>query len=112
MAGNIHARLGHDSHGIRVQSVGLDPRRVRLDLVAFQVARPALGHLAAAGVAGTEEQDFQHRFCFLHNSSRSILRICFNRLASSRSWGSSASNRDTSAVISLASAGASSSARR
>ena len=55
LIGNIDARLGHDPNGIGVQAVGLNARRVRFDLIGFQVASPAFRHLTAAGVAGAEE---------------------------------------------------------
>jgi hypothetical protein len=58
LAGDIHARLGHDPNGVGIQSMGFDPRRIRLDLVRFQVASPTLGHLAATGIARAKKQNF------------------------------------------------------
>src|SRR4030042_1590849 len=58
---NIDSAFSHDANGVRVETVRLDPGGVRLDHVAAQMARPALGHLAAAGVTRTEEHDFQLR---------------------------------------------------
>ena len=58
VAGNVHARFGHDLHRPRIEPVGFDASGEGLDLVAFQCAHPALGHLAAAGVARAEKQDF------------------------------------------------------
>ena len=57
LARDVDARLGHDLHGVADSAVGRDAGRVGLDHVALQVPRPAFGHLAAAGVAGAEEQD-------------------------------------------------------
>ena len=57
--GDVHAGLGHHLHGERVESMGFDPRRVGLDLVALEVPSPALSHLAAAGISRAEEEDFQ-----------------------------------------------------
>src|SRR5207253_4354479 len=55
--GNIHAGFGHDFDGAWIQAMGFDAGGVGLDLVAFERAGEALGHLAAAGVAGAEEED-------------------------------------------------------
>jgi hypothetical protein len=57
LAGYVHAGLGHDFHGAGVESVGFDAGGEGVDLIAFQRAGTAFGHLAAAGVAGAEEQD-------------------------------------------------------
>jgi hypothetical protein len=59
LAGNINARLGHDTDRIRVQAMRLDPGRVRLDRVALESPRPAFSHLAAAGIARAEKEDFR-----------------------------------------------------
>ena len=54
--GNVHPRFRHDLHRVRVHPVLLDPRRVGFDHVSLEVARPSLSHLAAARVAGAQEQ--------------------------------------------------------
>jgi len=61
LAGYIDAHLGHDTNGIWMQSVGFDPSRVGLNQTGLQSTHPSFGHLAAAGVAGTKKEDFQHR---------------------------------------------------
>ena len=57
--GDIHAGFGHDFDGVGIEAVGFDSGRPGLELVAFELAGEALGHLAAAGVAGAEEEDFE-----------------------------------------------------
>src|SRR5882672_9413638 len=56
---NIDAGFGHDFDGVGIEAVGFDAGGVGLDLGALEMAGPALGHLAAAGVAGAEEEDFE-----------------------------------------------------
>jgi hypothetical protein len=56
--GDIHARFSHDFNGMRVHAVLLEAGGIGFDHIAFQMARPAFRHLAAAGIAGAEEQDF------------------------------------------------------
>ncbi len=56
MAGDVHARLGHDLHGAGVEGVRGGAGGIRLDLAALEAPRPALGHLAAAGVAGAKKE--------------------------------------------------------
>ena len=46
------------------------PGRIRLDHVALERPRPALGHLAPARVAGAEKQHLQFPHCRLHNSAQ------------------------------------------
>jgi hypothetical protein len=58
VAGDVYACLGHDLHRPRIQTMSFDASREGLDRVAFQCACPAFGHLAAAGIAGAEKQDF------------------------------------------------------
>jgi hypothetical protein len=58
MPGDIHSGFRHRPDGIGIQAVRGDACRKRLDRVAFQVASPAFGHLAAARIAGAKEQDF------------------------------------------------------
>ena len=41
----------------RIDAVRLDAGRMRFENVRFQGSRPSFGHLAAAGIAGAEEQD-------------------------------------------------------
>jgi hypothetical protein len=74
MAGNIHTCLSHDADSIGIKAVGFDPGRVGFDEVGLEGARPAFGHLAAAGIAGAQEQDFQFWFCLRHNCSGSMAR--------------------------------------
>ena len=59
LAGNIHARLGHDADRIGVQAVRFDPSGIRLDGIALEFACPSLGHLAAAGIAGAEKKNLR-----------------------------------------------------
>ncbi len=104
MLRNVHARFRHDFDGVRVQAVFLDPRRIRLEHVAFQVARPAFSHLAAAGVSGAEEQDFQFRHWRLHNSTGSMASTFLRRAASSAERGSLARDLATQRIASRAAA--------
>ena len=57
MDGNVHADLHHDLNDARVETVGFDAGGEGLDPIALMGADPALGHLAAAGVPGSEKQD-------------------------------------------------------
>ena len=57
LARDVDPGFSHDLHGIGVEAVGFDAGGVGLDLIAFERAGEALGHLAAAGVAGAEEED-------------------------------------------------------
>ena len=59
VSGDVHAGFGHDLHGAGVQAVDFEAGGEGLDPVAFQRAGPAFGHLAAAGVAGAKEEEFQ-----------------------------------------------------
>jgi hypothetical protein len=61
MSGDIDADFGHDFDGAGVEAVSLDARRVGSETVAPKGARPALGHLASAGVPGAEEEDVYRR---------------------------------------------------
>ena len=54
---DVHAGLRHHAHRRRVDRVRLYARRPRLDDVGLDRPGPPLGHLAAAGVAGAEEED-------------------------------------------------------
>jgi hypothetical protein len=49
--GYIHTGLGHHPDRQRVEAVFFDAGRISLDLVRLQKSCPALGHLAAAGIA-------------------------------------------------------------
>ena len=57
LAGDVDARLGHHPDRVGIQPCGLDAGRIGLDRVALQMPRPALGHLAAAGVARAKKQN-------------------------------------------------------
>jgi len=64
-AGDIDAGFGHCPHGSGVHAVGIDAGGIRLDHVALEESGPAFGHLAAAGIASAEKEDFEfvgHRF--------------------------------------------------
>ena len=63
LLGDVHARLRHHPDRIRIQAVRFNPGGVGLDAAGFQPAGPALGHLAAAGVARAEEQNLDHPHC-------------------------------------------------
>ena len=56
LSGDVDPRLGHDGHRPRVEAAGLEAGGVGLEVVAAQVAGPAFGHLAAAGVPRAQEQ--------------------------------------------------------
>src|SRR4051812_37936082 len=59
MMRDIDAGFGHDFDGAGIEAVGLDAGGVGFDFGGFEMAGPTLGHLAAAGVAGAEEEDFE-----------------------------------------------------
>jgi hypothetical protein len=61
MSRDVYPGLGHHSNCIGIKAVRLDARRIRFDAVALELVRPALGHLASAGIAGAKEQDFEFR---------------------------------------------------
>lgn len=61
LAGDVDTGFGHDFDGIGVEAVGFDAGAVGGDGVAFEVAGPSFGHLAAAGVSGTEEEQVHRR---------------------------------------------------
>ncbi len=62
LVGDVDAGLGHDFYGVGVEAVGFDAGGVGLDLAGLEGAGEAFGHLAAAGVAGAEEEDFELGF--------------------------------------------------
>src|SRR6266550_7417601 len=66
LARDRHARLGHDLHRPHVHPVRLDTGRIRFDLLSLELARPSLGHLAAAGIPGAQEQNFQSSIPVTH----------------------------------------------
>jgi len=57
MPGDIDPHLGHRANGERIQAVRVGSGGVRIEHIAFEGAGEPLGHLAAAGVAGAEEED-------------------------------------------------------
>ena len=59
---DIDAGFGHDFDGVGIEAMSFDAGGVRFDLIAFELAGKSLGHLAAAGVAGAEEEDFEFVF--------------------------------------------------
>jgi hypothetical protein len=68
MAGDIDPGFGHDHHGPGIESLRQNAGGIGIDDLALQVTRPPLGHLAPAGIAGTQEKDpgfplpLRHRF--------------------------------------------------
>ena len=71
MVRNIDARLSHDRHCIRIQSVRFDPRGVRFERIAVQSAGESLRHLASAGIPRTEKE-----YSFLRLSHTRLFRLC------------------------------------
>jgi len=72
MAGNVNARLGHDLDGPRMNITG----RIRsgaLDVYQFagRGAQKALGHVAAAGVAGAKDEN--NWFHFVGDDVKSLI---------------------------------------
>ena len=59
LAGNIDARIGHDTDCIGVQSVRFDPSGIRFDGIALEFMCPSLGHLAAAGISRAEKKNLR-----------------------------------------------------
>ena len=64
---DVYTGLGHDPYGFRVESMGFDSGGVRLDTVGQKVPCPSLGHLASAGVAGTEKENLDLFMLWLHD---------------------------------------------
>jgi len=62
MRGNIHARLGHDFHGVWIEDVRFHTRGPDVDLIGFEMTRPSFGHLTPARVAGAEKDEFESGF--------------------------------------------------
>jgi hypothetical protein len=67
LSGNAHPCLGHDLNRMRVQPMGLDPRRVSIDEISLEVTRPPLGYLAPARVPGAKEKEFE---TIIHSQTR------------------------------------------
>ena len=109
---DVHPGFGHGLYRQRIEAMPLDSGRIRFDDITLQVARPALGHLAAAGIASAEEQYLYLPLCLRHSSSGSILRICLRRWASSFASLVRRMCFRAQSSASLASGGASSPARR
>jgi hypothetical protein len=59
LVSDVHAGFGHYFDGAGIEAVGFDAGGVGLDLIGLEVAGPAFGHLASAGIAGAEEEDFE-----------------------------------------------------
>jgi hypothetical protein len=57
VAGDIDAGFGHDADGGRIEAVFFNPGRAGFDAAGVERAGEAFGHLAAATVAGAEEED-------------------------------------------------------
>jgi len=57
VGGDIHAGFGHDADGAGIEAVGFDAGGIGVNAIGLEMARPAFGHLAAAGVAGAKKQD-------------------------------------------------------
>lgn len=56
---HVDAGFRHDLPGARVHSLWLDTCRVGLDQISFQMPCPCFGHLTAAGIPGTQEQNLE-----------------------------------------------------
>jgi len=78
VAGDIDPGLGHDLDGDWVETMNFDPGGPDFDPVALEGPGPAFGHLAAAGVAGAEKEDFQ---LWVHWRCRSLMSGIEKRLA-------------------------------
>ncbi len=57
VAGDVYAGFGHDPDGHGVETVGFDAGGIGFDAITFEMASPALGHLASAGVSCAQEED-------------------------------------------------------
>src|ERR1039458_8271692 len=99
MPGEVHARFRHDFDGVRVHAVLFDARRIRLDDIAFEMARPALGHLAATGITSAKEQHFHLRSWRWHIVLGSSFKICFSFLRSCPTSGVSATDFCTQTIV-------------
>jgi hypothetical protein len=72
---NIHADLGHYQDGPRMDRMPGEAGRVRLNHVSLKLSDPAFGHLAAAGVAGAKEQNFDFAHCRTTTSTQLVVRV-------------------------------------
>jgi len=57
VAGDVDAGFAHDGDGARIHAMRLDARAEDLGAVPGEMPQPALGHLTAATVSGTEYED-------------------------------------------------------
>ena len=64
--GNVDANFSHHFDGKRIHAVRLDAGGIGFDLIRFEMTGESFGHLAAAGVAGAEQENAScHRLAFL-----------------------------------------------
>ena len=58
LGGNVHARLRHYGDGSWILAVRLDAGGLHNDGVTADMPRPTFGNLGAAGIAGTNKNNF------------------------------------------------------
>jgi len=73
LAADVHSGLGHNPDGRRIHAMRLNTGRIRLDLLAFELPRESFGHLAAAGIAGAEEEDGFHKYLALPKDTGTVV---------------------------------------
>ena len=56
---DVDSHFGHDLDGMRIQTFGDYAGRVGFDLIREKVSRPALGHLASAGIRRAQKKNFE-----------------------------------------------------
>jgi hypothetical protein len=66
MAGDIDIGLSHYFYGLGVYADRINTGAESLYTIAFELFRPALGHLAPAGIARTQKQDIQFFLFYGH----------------------------------------------
>jgi hypothetical protein len=91
LVADIHPGLRHDPDGIRIEPMLDHPGGIGRINSSVQVPGPAFGHLAAAGVPGTEKKDGGLAVVASRHDSVSLpVLFCTSRLKyhwkSSRSW--------------------------
>lgn len=76
LSGHIHAAFAHDRNGARIDGVRRGASRKRFDAITQQMPGPGLGHLAAAGIAGADEQDTLARLGHDETACVNVSRLC------------------------------------
>jgi hypothetical protein len=82
MIAHVISGLFHHGNCIRVDPTRFQPCAVNVEFLATQLFQPGLGYLAAAGIAGAEEEDFGF---FAHEDPFRIR--CLSRLILSKCDG-------------------------